>query len=336
MTPEKLENLKLRGKVTGSKKNTIALSMAKSYNNAVDRMITEFQIEMLSKDAKQVKVINPYDTLFDYEEKVVTAITAVSKRATAGAKAETYIKFNPNEIKRGAIIKFKYRENSMSEKVCLCASQVEEQRDHDRLVFYECNQSLKLPWAKDPEPCFSTNDSYGSKTMLDNESLSFQDAKAKISVQCNYNTLQIKRDMRFAFSNSKYDFYKVIDINISMTEGIMTIIMKKDLYLDGLDDLDTNEAFDKFIGDEVGILYEIKGKDYIRVGQEGHYKLNMSGSVRWEIDDTSVADFKVGTSIYTNECTVIPKENSVGECFTLRCLDTSGNIVANLVINVTK
>ncbi len=65
MTPEKLEKLRLRGKVTGSKKNTIALSMAKSYDNAVDRMITEFQIEMLTKDAKQVKVINPYDTLFD-------------------------------------------------------------------------------------------------------------------------------------------------------------------------------------------------------------------------------------------------------------------------------
>ena len=336
MTPEKLENLKLRGKVTGSKKNTIALSMAKSYNNAVDRMITEFQIEMLSKDAKQVKVINPYDTLFDYEEKVVTAITAVSKRATAGAKAETYIKFNPNEIKRGAIIKFKYRENSMSEKVCLCASQVEEQRDHDRLVFYECNQSLKLPWAAKPEPCFSTNDSYGSKTMNDNESLSFQDAKAKVTVQCNHNTLLIKRDMRFAFSKSKYDIYRVIDMNVSMKEGIIEIIMKKDLYIEGLDDLNTNEAFDKFIGDEVGILYEIKGKDYIRIGQEGHYKLNVSGSVKWEIDDTSIADFKVGTSVYGDECTIIPKENSVGDCFTLKCLDSSGNMVASLVINVTK
>ena len=336
MTPEKLENLKLRGKITGSKKNTIALSMAKSYNNAVDRMITEFQIEMLSKDAKQVKVINPYDTLFDYEEKVVTAITAVSKRATAGAKAETYIKFNPNEIKRGAIIKFKYRENSMSEKVCLCASQVEEQRDHDRLVFYECNQSLKLPWSKEVEPCFSTNDSYGSKTMLDNESLAFQDAKAKITVQCNYNTLQIKRDMRFAFSNSKYDIYKVIDITVSMTEGIMTIIMKKDLYLDGLDNLDTNEAFDKFLGDEVGILYKIEGKDYIRVGQEASFKLNVDVPVKWEIDDTTIADFKIGTSIYNSECTIVAKENVVGECFTLNALDSSGNMVSSLVINVTK
>ena len=336
MTPEKLEKLKLQGKVTGSKKTTIALSMAKSYDNAVDRMITEFQIEMLTKDAKEVRVINPYDTLLDYNEKTIKAITAESKKATAGAKAETYIKFNPGEIQRGAIIKFKYRENSLSEKVCLCASQVEEKRDHDRLVFYECNQSLKLPWSKEVEPCFSTNDSYGSKTMLDNESLSFQDAKAKISVQCNYNTLQIKRDMRFAFSNSKYDFYKVIDINVSMTEGIMTIIMKKDLYLDGLDNLDTNEAFDKFLGDEVGILYKIEGKDYIRVGQEASFKLNVNVPVRWEIDDTTIADFKIGTSTYSSKCTIVAKENVVGECFTLNALDGSGSIVASLVINITK
>ena len=62
----------------------------------------------------------------------------------------------------------------------------------------------------------------------------------------------------------------------------------------------------------------------------------MSGSVRWEIDDTSVADFKVGTSVYGDECTIVPKENSVGDCFTLKCLDSSGNMVASLVINVTK
>lgn len=190
----------------------------------------------------------------------------------------------------------------------------------------KCNQTMTWKGIGVNIPCYITNDAYGSKITADNSFLSNTDTKAKILIQNNKYTRQINIDWRFIFNSSKFDVFKVIDITQSMTEGIITLICKKDkLMLE--DDLENNIAFNH---DFVQEKYEIEGEDGIKVGETLTYttKANVS---KWIVDDTEIASI---TNSDSYSCEIIA--NLQDEYFILQGLDSKGNVVCSKAISTTR
>lgn len=160
-----------------------------------------------------------------------------------------------------------------------------------------CNQSIKLPdvpveFSKG-FPCMVSNDSYGSKLLSDNELLSMGDEKCNITVQANAYTLKIKPNYRFIFMNSKYGIFRVFSINVSFKDGVITFICRKDLYKEGLDDLDNNLAWQSdYMLDEDSIMQDfiIYGDDAIKLGGVKDYTITdiPNGDITWSLTDPDV------------------------------------------------
>ena len=190
----------------------------------------------------------------------------------------------------------------------------------------KCNQNITWKGLGLLIPCYITNDAYGSKILTDNSFLSNTDTKAKILLQNNKYTRQIKRDWRFIFNSSEFDIFRVIDITRSMDEGIITLICKKDKVMNE-DDLESNIAFnDDFIHEK----YEIEGATSIKVNTSETYTTKAEVST-WVIDDETIASI---TNKTINSCEVTAKLQD--EYFVLQGLNSNGNVVCGKAISTTK
>lgn len=193
-----------------------------------------------------------------------------------------------------------------------------------------CNQMLKLPSGNE-FPCVISNDAYGSKISVTNDFIGQIDTKLKVQVQGNTEVLdEIKLDLRFMFNHSKFDIFKCTDINTSVKHGVVTMIAKKDTYLEGLDDLENNKAFNGIIEDdntEKPTIYEIVGDDKLKINANGLYKLNpIDVNAIFELDDYSI-DNDIATIISQSNGECIVKANITDEIITLKC-KINGDIVA--------
>lgn len=200
-----------------------------------------------------------------------------------------------------------------------------------------CNQMLKwrgLPEEfKDGFPCSMSNDSYGSKQSRNSDFISEIDTKMKILVQANKYTRQIKRDMRFVFSSSEFDIFRVTDITASTQSGIITIIAAKDT-LRIEDDLENNLAFNEYRiynPPQEKKDYEVVGEESVRVGRSYIYTIEPADNLNFAIDDTDIAEI---TSIQNNTCEILIKEKD--EIFTLSVTNQANEVVASKVIYTTK
>ena len=190
----------------------------------------------------------------------------------------------------------------------------------------KCNQNITWKGLGLSIPCYITNDAYGSKILTDNSFLSNTDTKAKILLQNNKYTRQIKRDWRFIFNSSEFDIFRVIDITQSMNDGIITLICKKDKVMNE-DDLINNVAFnDDFTYEK----YEIEGLSSIKVNTTEIYTTRANVST-WIIDDEEIASI---TNSETNSCEITAKLQD--EYFILQGLNSNGNIVCSKAISTTK
>ena len=190
----------------------------------------------------------------------------------------------------------------------------------------KCNQTITWKELGFKMYCYITNDAYGSKILTDNSFLSNTDTKAKILIQNNRFTRQIKRDWRFIFNSSEFDVFRVIDISQSMTEGIITLICKKDKVMNE-DDLINNIAFNDNL---ITVKYEINGLSNIKIGETVKYSTNADISF-WKIDDEEIANI---TDSDNNECSVTALIQD--EYFVLQGMDSNGNAICSKAISTTK
>ena len=200
-----------------------------------------------------------------------------------------------------------------------------------------CNQTLKLPSGKE-YPCVIANDSYGSKINLSNDFIGQIDTKLKIQLQANEDVLnEVKLDLRYIFNHSKFDIFKCTDINTSVNKGVITMIAKKDVYLEGLDDLENNMAFNDETedGTQEPTEYSIIGNDKIKINVEHTYTINpIDGNIVFSLDEYSIEN-KIATIISQSNGECIVKANVTDEIITLNC-SLNGEIVTSKDIVTVK
>lgn len=248
----------------------------KSYNEALDNMIYDFYVRIGSKEAKDIYVNFNYDN-------PIKGLTGLSKKQTASADMETYLRVYPNTLKRGDYVQFSFNKwDNWHESIYLITSDVEREEVNDKVVFLKCNTSLKWDGLKGTWyekwgfPCISSNDSYGSKTLLTNDFLSYQDTKLKILVQANEYTRNIQKNWRFCFGNSDTDIFEIIDITRSLEQGIITLISKKVEKIKE-DNIEMNLAYNEkdtvLDKDRPEVSYFIEGEEVIPLGKQCKYQI---------------------------------------------------------------
>ena len=251
----------------------------KTYNEALDNMIYDFYIRINSKEAKDIYVNFNYDS-------PIKGITGLSKKQTASADMETYLRVYPNTLTRGDYVQFSFNEwDDFHKSVYLITSDTEREEVNDKLVFLKCNADLRweglkdTPYEKVGFPCVASNDSYGSKTSLTNTFLANQDTKVKILIQSNEYTKKIGRNWRFIFGGSDTDIFEVVDITRALDEGLIVLIAKKvETRIE--DNMEDSIAFNNFNTMVIDIpekeKYQIEGADLIPMGETCDYYLTDS------------------------------------------------------------
>jgi hypothetical protein len=320
------------GKIGQSKKERKIIKAIKTYNKALEELIHDFTIRINSKEAKDV-IVN-----FN-EENPIKGLVGLSKKQTASADMETYLRVSPNTLKKGDYIQFQYNEWDSLDNIYLITSDIEREEVNDKLVFLKCNTVLNwkgltgTPMENRGFPCVASNDSYGSKTSLTNDFLSYQDTKLKILVPDNAYTRTIKRNWRFLFGNSQTDVFKIIDITRSMDEGIITMIAKKDEYRIE-DNFEMNMAFNEkdtsILDVTPSICCDLVGEDIIGINDTCNYQIiNSLGRVVeltdliCEVSDNTLAH--LSQTIDTISLTALEER----EVICLRVKDNEGNILCS-------
>lgn len=199
----------------------------------------------------------------------------------------------------------------------------------------QCNQMFVMYDSTNTRhefPCIVSNDSYGSKSIADNDYITNEDSKASIVIQSNVYTRQIPKNYRVMFCNSKEGIYKIFSINVAIKDGIIDFIGKKDLYLSGLDNLENNTAYQYSYMDseeEESIDYPLNklcGDDNIIIGNQSQYVYITSNNERvsWSLDNTVCTMAQQGSNYCTlealkadNVCVLTARINNVvvGEKF---------------------
>lgn len=205
----------------------------------------------------------------------------------------------------------------------------------------KCNQMLNHHLFKNSIPCILTNDSYGVKTNYNNDFLADTDAKVKIILWNSDEVNKIKKDHRYVFSNSKFMIYKVIDINF-FRKNKCELICKKDKYMEGLDDLKNNLAYNGDVDNENNNTnISISGLDRIKINTIEKYICNTSANIEWYIDDVvstignDIAKEIVVEGKKNNECSI--KGLLMNEMFILSARDiATKKVLATKNIYVVK
>ena len=267
------------------------------------------------KDDPNYRLATKVDSEF-YEDEIDIRIENVDRTVT-----EKKIIFLPNaEVSEGDYISFDDK------------TYIIDEVEYNALAPFGkskyCNQKLKWYGLDKEIPCHITNDAYGSKTLLDNAMLSNTDTKAKITVQNNKYTRQIKRDWRFIFNNSEYDIFKVTDITTSMDDGFITLITKKDKMMVE-DDIANNLAYIQDLKVDI-IPIVIDGSNIIKFNTTQEYTVNQEG-LTFEIDDETIATI---VSQDNTKCTI--KALLKDEMFILNAKNNNGDIVTSLIITTTR
>lgn len=152
-------------------------------------------------------------------------------------------------------------------------------------------------------PCLLSKDSYGSKSLANNEILTFGDSKGKIFVQDNEFTRKIKTNWRFIMNGSETDIYKVIDISRATTTGLIEIVAQKDIEK-AEDDIENSIAFNNFNELSNESKYIIQGLENVKVGKTESYIITPHLDVDWRVDNNNIAEI---TSTKNGMCTILGK-----------------------------
>lgn len=191
-------------------------------------------------------------------------------------------------------------------------------------------------------PCLLNNDSYGVKVLSDNDYIRTQNIKAQIVIQNNEVTEKIIPDMRFMFNHSEFDIYNVVDINKSITGGLITLTSEKSV-LQVEDNLKENLAFSKILSSNneevkppITTEYTIIGDDSFKQNETATYNINPLIDCTFYIDDFDSENIAYITSDVNGTCTIKGLKNTTDNWFTLYARDKDGNELSRKDINVVR
>lgn len=211
----------------------------------------------------------------------------------------------------------------------------------------KCNNILK--WAQDGVIhefyCVLANDSYGVKVISDNDFIRSQNIKAQITVQNNEYTKKIIPDMRFMFNQSEFDIYNVVDINTSITSGVIILTTEKSIYQIE-DDLDNNLAYSEIVFDEPtkepddndkpNLDYKIIGEDSFKQTSESLYTIEPLTNCTFYLDEF---DAEYIAEIIENKdgvCKIKGRKSISDNYIVLYAKDEYGNIIADKNISIMR
>lgn len=181
-----------------------------------------------------------------------------------------------------------------------------------------CNQVIKFPNGA-TLPCVAEGESYGVKMTATNEVILDTDAKVKLTIGDTPLGRTINPDFRVIFGHSKQGIYIVGDMTLYQ-KGLILLTCKKDKYMEGLDDLENNIAWqpdynydDKAVA-QTEIDYDIIGIREILAGKEYEYVLTPNALCSFAIDNQNVTVEKMTTYSITIKC------NKPNEIFKLKAM----------------
>ena len=181
-----------------------------------------------------------------------------------------------------------------------------------------CNQAIKFPNGT-TLPCVAEGESYGVKMTATNEVILDTDAKVKLTIGDTPLGRTINPDFRVIFGHSKQGIYRVGDMTLYQ-KGLILLTCKKDKYMEGLDDLENNIAWqpdynydDKAVA-QTEIDYDITGTREILAGKEYEYVLTPNALCSFAIDNQNVTVEKMTTYSITIKC------NKTNEIFKLKAM----------------
>ena len=181
-----------------------------------------------------------------------------------------------------------------------------------------CNQVIKFPNGA-TLPCVAQGESYGVKMTATNDVVLETDTKVKVVIGDMPLVRTIHPDFRMIFGNSTQGIYRVGDMTM-YKKGLIEFTCKKDKYMQGLDDLENNIAWqpdynydDKTVA-QTEIDYDITGTREILAGKEYEYVLTPNALCSFAIDNQNVTVEKMTTHSITIKC------NKPNEIFKLKAM----------------
>ena len=151
-----------------------------------------------------------------------------------------------------------------------------------------CNQVIKFPNGI-TLPCVAEGESYGVKMTATNEVILDTDAKVKLTIGDTLLGKTINPDFRLIFGHSKQGIYRVGDMTLYQ-KGLILLTCKKDKYMEGLDDLTNNIAWQPFhdYEEKTNNPRSIKGDKEMIIGIEYKYSLNTKEICDFAVDNPNV------------------------------------------------
>ena len=191
-----------------------------------------------------------------------------------------------------------------------------------------CNQVIKFPNGA-TLPCVAQGESYGVKMTATNDVVLETDTKVKVIVGDMPLARTIHPDFRMIFGNSTQGIYRVGDVTM-YKKRLIEFTCKKDKYMQGLDDLENNVAWqpDYNYENQANTNRSIEGAEKMLVGKECVYVLDTNEVCDFAVDNENVE------IVTLNMYTITLKCDKPNEIFKLQAL-INNKVVAEKTIITT-
>lgn len=192
-----------------------------------------------------------------------------------------------------------------------------------------CNQVLKLVDGT-TIPCIAEDESSSVKIVGTNDVILEADAAVKVTIGDTPLSRNIRPDFRMIFENSPHGIYKVGGMSICK-KGLIVLTCKKDKYIQGLDDLENNIAWqpDYDYENQADTNRSIEGAEKMLVGKEHVYVLDTNEICDFAVDNENV---EIVTS---NMYTVTLKCDKPNEIFKLQALINDKVVAEKTIITIS-
>ena len=191
-----------------------------------------------------------------------------------------------------------------------------------------CNQVIKFPNGA-TLPCVAQGESYGVKMTATNDVVLETDTKVKVVIGDMPLVRTIHPDFRMIFGNSTQGIYRVGDVTM-YKKGLIEFTCKKDKYMQGLDDLENNIAWqpDYDYENQANTNRSIEGTEKMLVGKEYVYVLDTNEVCDFAVDNENVE------IVTLNMYTITLKCDKPNEIFKLQALINDKVVAEKTIITM--
>ena len=192
-----------------------------------------------------------------------------------------------------------------------------------------CNQVINFPNGV-TLPCIAEGESYGVKMTATNDVILDTDAKVKLTIGDTPLGRTINPDFRVIFGHSKQGIYIIGDMTLYQ-KGLILLTCRKDKYIEGLDDLENNIAWQPDYNYEDSVNaenYDIEGIREILVGKTYEYILTPNAFCDFVVEGEGVKVVNLGTYSISVRC------NKANEIFKIKALINDSVVAEKTVITM--